>query len=76
MCAIIYEVLCQPNLGFQHPLDGFNERYVLIGYLAHNHSQISPLYMSSRIHLFRLIMLVCRAQSVRWYQPSLRGLAM
>ncbi|KAG0704712.1 hypothetical protein DFH29DRAFT_873566 [Suillus ampliporus] len=27
-----------------HPLDGFNGRYVLVGYLAHNHCQISPLY--------------------------------
>jgi hypothetical protein len=76
MCAIVYEVLCQPDLWFQHPLNGFNGRYVLVGYLAHNHCQISPLYVSDHTHLFRLILLVYRAQSVRWYRPSPRGLAM
>ncbi|KAG0692000.1 hypothetical protein DFH29DRAFT_883270 [Suillus ampliporus] len=27
-----------------HPLDRFNGCYVLVGYVAHNHCQISPLY--------------------------------
>ncbi|KAG1868020.1 hypothetical protein C8R48DRAFT_771730 [Suillus tomentosus] len=27
-----------------HPLEGLNGRYVLLGYLAHNHCQVSPLY--------------------------------
>ncbi|KAG2051247.1 hypothetical protein BDR06DRAFT_1010598 [Suillus hirtellus] len=27
-----------------HPLEGLNGHYVLLGYLAHNHCQVSPLY--------------------------------